>query len=236
MMRDPSDSAGRSARETSSRRYNTALKIAIGIMTAAVVIFIFIASSKVYKISGGVVLFLLLLLYIPLIFPRLFTKHIDKNLADYRTWGQGATGEEVIGDLLSQLGPDYVVLHDQRSRFGNIDHIVYDSRGNIFMIETKSHRGRIEVIGNQLLRDGKSLEKDFIEQALNNTYWLKQTIENQVGLDAWVTSVIVFTNAFVPLNLVVKNVYCMNKKYLLQFLRVHKGGSPAGLKLWEMRE
>ncbi|WP_157895024.1 nuclease-related domain-containing protein [Verrucomicrobium sp. GAS474] len=56
---------------------------------------------------------------------------------------QGAAGEELVGSLLDALPKEeWRVLHDVKSKFGNIDHIVLHRRGHLFLIETKSHKQR----------------------------------------------------------------------------------------------
>ncbi len=52
----------------------------------------------------------------------------------------------------------------------------------------------------------------------------------------FITLALVFTNAFVEFGKPIKGVYYTNKKYLVEFLQRTNAGSPAGLKLWEMRE
>ena len=58
-----------------------------------------------------------------------------------------------------QLGNDYMIMHDWTSPYGNIDHIVYDKTGNIFILETKSHYGKVTASGDQLLATGTHLKK-----------------------------------------------------------------------------
>ena len=126
-------------------------------------------------------------------------------------------------------------MHDQVSPYGNIDHIVYDKRGNIFMLETKSHGRNVKAQGDQLLLNGHTFEKDIIGQSLANSFWLKEKIEAELKVKAWITPVLVFTNAFVEFGNPIKKVHYMNKKYLVPFLQRTNAGSPAGLKLWETR-
>jgi hypothetical protein len=95
----------------------------------------------------------------------------------------------------------------------------------------------VEAQGDDLLLNGhKFEEKDIVNQSLNNSFWMKNMIEQKIGAKAWITPVLVFTNAFVVPGKPLHGVYYMNKKYLLQFLQEHRAPSPAGLKLWEMRK
>jgi hypothetical protein len=231
-MQNQFGQAGRSARETGKKKRSDALWIGIGAIAVVVVLGFVLINNKVFGLGGGAILVILILMKI---MPDLIKKPIDRRLKEEKKYNQGAKGEEDIGQLLAQLGPDYVVMHDWESPYGNIDHIVYDKAGNIFMIETKSHYGKVEAQGDNLLRDGRPFEKDIIHQSLSNSFWMKNKIEQKLGLKAWVTPVLVFTNAFVVFGQPIKSVYYMNKKYLVKFIQEHKDSSPAGLKLWEMR-
>lgn len=74
---------------------------------------------------------------------------------------KGAVGEENTGAALSQLGPEWTVLHDQRwpgRRMANIDHIVVGPAG-IFVIDSKNWSGSVTVAGDRLLQNGRSRER-----------------------------------------------------------------------------
>ena len=105
---------------------------------------------------------------------------------------RGARSEEKIGDMLTELSEDYLVLHDIDSPYGNIDHVVFSKRNGVFLIETKSHGGKVTVEGRTLLVNGKLPEKDFIAQALQNSFWLKKEIGNLIGPSPWITPILVF--------------------------------------------
>jgi hypothetical protein len=86
------------------------------------------------------------------------------------------------------------------------------------------------------LVNGKDPEKDFIAQTLRNTYWVRDQLQEELGIKVWVQPVIVFTNAFVKFGKPVKGIHITNKKYLLEFVqRERKTVSNAGL-LWEQKE
>jgi hypothetical protein len=50
------------------------------------------------------------------------------------------------------------VIHDVVSPYGNIDHIVLNAQGGIFLIETKAHGGRVSVVDGRLLVNGHDPE------------------------------------------------------------------------------
>ena len=83
---------------------------------------------------------------------------------------------------------------------------------------------------------GKPPEKDFIAQALKNTYWLRDEIEKVLGSKVWITPVVVFTNAFVPAGKPIKGVWVVNKKYLPSlFQRQARSGSNLAA-VWAARD
>ncbi len=111
--------------------------------------------------------------------------------------------------------------------------MVISQEGGIFLLETKSHGGRVELINNDLMVNGKPPEKDFIAQVLRNTYWLREEVEKVTGMKPWVTPLLVFTNAFVRGNLKAKGIMILNKRYLLEALQKKQKDSE---KIWEKRE
>jgi hypothetical protein len=87
-----------------------------------------------------------------------------------------------------------------------------------------------------LLVNGKLPEKDFIQQTNNNTYRMRDQVCNLVGFKPWITSVIVFTNAFVKGYRPIKGVSVVNKKFLQAFIANKCKPSPQNLQIWEKRE
>ncbi|HLY13318.1 MAG TPA: nuclease-related domain-containing protein [Candidatus Limnocylindrales bacterium] len=62
-----------------------------------------------------------------------------------RAWGDGARGEELLGQVLAEM-PGIVVLHDRRMprTRANIDHIVIGPAG-VFVVDAKRYAGRIGI-------------------------------------------------------------------------------------------
>jgi Holliday junction resolvase-like predicted endonuclease len=126
---------------------------------------------------------------------------------------RGAVAEEEVGEVLGRLPEGWEVFHDVRSPYGNIDHVLVGDDG-IFVIETKSHRGRVSAQGSTLLIDEKPTEKDFIGQTLGNALWLRDMLKEKTGNDYFVHALLVFTRAFVPRLGPIKGVHVMNVKFL----------------------
>jgi hypothetical protein len=136
-------------------------------------------------------------------------------------WGQfklGAKAEELIGEILINLPQDYLVLNDIQLGYGNIDHFVIGKNGCLYMIETKSHRGRVTIDGDQIRIDNKRMEKDFIKQTQRNAFNIRDEIMSIMGISLSVTPILVFTNAYFPPIPKIKGVFILNKKTLLKFI------------------
>lgn len=214
------------------KRHKNALWILIFGMVLIVIIGLFLQNSKALGIGGTGVLLLIILIRV---LPDLIKGSADKKFKEEKRAIRGAKGEEKIGELLEDLSADFCVLHDIESQYGNIDHIVISKNSGIFLLETKAHGGKVTVDGETLLVNGKLPEKDFIAQALRNSYWLRDEIAIIVGSKPWITPVIVFTNAFVSSTRPTKGVRIMNKKYLVSFLQDSSRPSAVNARIWEQR-
>jgi hypothetical protein len=81
----------------------------------------------------------------------------------------------------------------------NLDHVVLGEQG-FHAIETKSHKGRVNAKGKDLLINGHSPEKDFAKQAWRGCYRLREI------LDADATPILLFSEAFVEGRITVRGV------------------------------
>jgi hypothetical protein len=221
--------AGRSTRDMADRRHRLAWLSLLLMLGAAGLMFLGIANAG----SLGIVGVLLVLVLGQLLFDRYEADGL-RTLDERDRANRGAVAEERIGSSLDDLGEDYLVLHDIRSAYGNVDHIAICKTGSVFLIETKSHPGHVSVVNGQLLVNGHEPEKDFIAQAINNTFWLKKRIREAIGVDVWVTSVIVFTKAFVERGTVLRTVTVVNQRYLSDVLHGQNSGTKR-LPVWENR-
>jgi len=224
--------AGASTREMERDRRNIAKAIAL--MGMGVLILISIPLVFYSKHLPPGVLFVLII--VMGILYKVLPNTVDKKLNESRRAGRGAAAEEKISELLAELGPEFMVLHDVECAYGNIDHLVIASNGAVFMIETKSHRGKVTVQDDVLLVNGRRPEKDFIAQSLRNSFWLRDQIEPYAGKKPWVTAVLVFTNGFVQVRGPVKGVIVTNKKYLLNTIQNAVKRAQALPGVWENRD
>ena len=136
---------------------------------------------------------------------------------------------------MHRLGSDFVVMDNVEAPYGTIDHVVYNRQGSIYLVEMRTNGGTVKAMGDRLLINGQAFEEDLVLHCRENSDWLKQKLEERLKVKAWVTPVVVFTNAFVEFGEPIRGVYYTNKKFLPKFLEKVEVGSPAGLKLWQMR-
>jgi hypothetical protein len=225
--------AGKSTREMADRRRRNGIIVGLIVIAIAIVLCFFAINSKSLGLGGGA--FLALLIAIRLLgdwfegFNRR-SKKLEKRAI------RGARAEETVGFILDTLGSEYYVLNDIANPYGNIDHIVIGEFTGVFLIETKSHHGKVGVFDGGILINGRQPEKDFIKQILNNTYWLKERISQIVGTQPWITPVLVFTNAFVPYSQPVKNIYVINKRYLVGTVTKIRKIDATNIRVWGQKE
>lgn len=136
---------------------------------------------------------------------------------------RGAEAEDAIGAVLNRLpGDSHVVLHDVPARYGNIDHIVFRADGAVFLIETKSHGGRID----------ERRAKQFVTQTHRNLYWLREFLEPHVGSKPWIYAAIAFPNAFVSVRQPLSGVDVINLKFVERWVGRQKGNVSLAQHLW----
>jgi hypothetical protein len=215
------------------RRRSSAWLYFIGGIGGILIIGALLQNSSALGISGMAAFVLLLVMAVII---RISENQIDYKLKEEKHAIRGARGEEDIGDILAELSEDYDVIHDVESPYGNIDHIVLSRFGDVFLIETKAHGGRVEVESGELLVNGRIPEKNFITQVLNNSYWLRDEINKITGKKPWINAILVFTNAFVVRTGPTKNVTIVNKKYLITTINRMTNPKPGISSIWEQRE
>lgn len=225
--------AGKSTRQMAQNRRRTTNLILVGVLILAIILALSIQNWQALGLGGGAVLALLVLLRV---LPDLIDKPIKRRVKEERRADRGAAAEEVVGDILADLNEDFFVLNDISSPYGNIDHIVIGKSSGVFLLETKAHGGRVEILPDGLLVNGKPPEKDFIAQALKNTYWLRDEVEKVVGSKVWITPLVVFTNAFVQAGKPIKGVAIINKRFLDGILKRQARSTSNLHHVWEARE
>jgi hypothetical protein len=115
----------------------------------------------------------------------ILTKKLLPLSWNYKREIQGIEGEQFVDKKLKEtFEPDYLVLHDitLKGQKWNIDHVVIGKNG-IFVIETKTHKGKIKCDDDtwfQIKNDGnpkffkKSPSKQVVGNACQLKYFLKE--------------------------------------------------------------
>ena len=220
--------AGQSTRKMQKRHYNRRMLILITILAVGILFFL-ILSATLTPVA-------IIVFFVGLAVVMKYLGETGENAKRMEGKAErGAIAEESMGDMLNKLPGENLVLHDVKSKFGNIDHIIISKIKGIILVETKSHHGKITAEGNNLLINGKPPEKDFIKQTLNNCYWLKDWIKNNLGLEVWVNCVIVFTNGFVSVRGKIKGVEVINAGYFSAYFERLPENRTVAL-LWDGRE
>jgi hypothetical protein len=230
-MRGP-NRAGKSTRSMAAGRRKNAIWIAIGTLALMVILALLVQSKAVAGISGGVLVLIVLMRVIG----DVGDKQVGRYLKEERRALRGAVAEETVALDLDELGETYYAIHDVPSPYGNIDHVLLNRSGAVYLIETKSHRGKVEVEDGELLLNGNPPEKDFVAQALRNAAWLGGELSSFMGTKVWVRPLIVFTNAFVPRISPLRGVRIVNKRFLSAALHEGVRSSAAKTAIWERRD
>jgi Nuclease-related domain len=116
-----------------------------------------------------------------------------------------------------------------------VDHLVLSKGTGLFLIETKAHGGRVNVVNGELRVNQRPPEKDFVAQAVRNTAWLREQLEAKLSTKIWIEPILVFANAYVERCQPIRNVQIVPKIYLLRTIR-KRSRSHGASKLWENKE
>lgn len=232
-MPERNQEAGKSTYEMARKRRKIMIIIAVAGAAIFIVLLFTLNNTKALGIGG---IGILVLLFLIQAFPDFLDGILGKKQKEVKRAIRGADAEVKIDTLLGNLSEDYLVLNDLVSPYGNIDHVVVSKESGVFLIETKSHRGKVNVRENVLYINEHLPEKDFINQTLKNTYWLREKLVEITGIKAWINPIIVFTSAYVPFIGPVKGIKIINKKYLLPTIKNSSKNTPDNQQLWEKRE
>ena len=143
--------------------------------------------------------------------------HIKKRIKDAE---RGARAEERVEEKLSSL-EGYISFHNLVFEGFNIDHLIIGPAG-VFVIETKSHKGKITSEGDSLFLNGKPPVKNFTNQVWSQTFHVKNLLKQRTGNDWLVKPILCFSNAFVEVRETVKGVTVINIGYVNTFISRQK--------------
>ncbi|MFB0838428.1 MULTISPECIES: nuclease-related domain-containing protein [unclassified Arthrobacter] len=111
--------------------------------------------------------------------------------AESSPWYRGALGELVVGEILENLGPEWLVLHAVPVGAGSsdIDHVLIGPAG-VFTINTKNHSGQsVWVAGRTLMVAGRKTRH--LYNAAHEAARASKLLTAAAGLPVKVTAVVV---------------------------------------------
>lgn len=159
---------------------------------------------------------------------------VDTKFAKGNRTTRGAMREPTMGEILDQLGDEYLAIYDVRCQFGNIDHIVLSKGHGAFLIERETSDGRGTAADLAIPGTAKPTEKDFVAPTLKRSEWLVQELQTITGVSAGAASLIVFANAAAVDNQRSSGITFTNMKFLLNSIR--RLGKPLPSEIWAARE
>lgn len=104
--------------------------------------------------------------------------------------------EDAVDAILRTLDETkYSVFRNVFMGYGDLDHVVIGPTG-IFVIETKSNRGNIELEkGRLVVRDGDATKKDYERQASGASWQLKVALSERLDTKVYVEPILAFPSA-----------------------------------------
>ena len=142
-----------------------------------------------------------------------------KSMRRGKHWPRWIQAERKVQRILAELPMEhFIVANDIKFRYGNIDHLVLRDDGTIFVIETKSRRGRITWDGKQILFDGQPSARNHLCQMNRTIRWLRDFTRGTWRVNPWFVAILVFPEGFVPSRRPVKRVHLMDATRILELL------------------
>jgi Nuclease-related domain. len=225
--------AGDSTHRMADKRYKKMIISAVIGVVIFIVLILLLNNASALGIGGGGILVLLFLVnYLP----DFLDHRLGKREREVTRARRGARAEEAVDQLFAGLSEEYFLINDIDCPYGNIDHVLISKKGGIFLIETKSHYGKVSIQNESIYLNGHPTEKDFISQTLKNTYWLRDQIKEILALSVWVRPIIVFTNAFVPYGAPIKGITILNKKFLMNTIAKFNGQGSTNNAIWDKND
>ncbi|HEY3899927.1 MAG TPA: nuclease-related domain-containing protein [Chthoniobacter sp.] len=220
---------GTSTRELADRR--SLARVGFGIIALPVACALFTVLPHAQAVGLGALVALGIFVKIGM---TALESRIDTKIAEELRPSRGSVAEEHVGEVLDEIGDEHLIVHDIHCPHGRIDHLIFSKSYGVFLVESMAHSGRVEVIHSRIRINGKLPETDFVVQALRNTSWLVDELERIAGVRTRVSSLVVFTNAFVVTSRSIKGVTVTNKKFLLS--NIQRLGKPLAPEIWTARE
>lgn len=174
-------------------------QIVMNLGKAGVIIAIIGASFALplYSLLGGTGAALAIHLVVVVV----LVKFLWSTIKDIQVRVQGAGGELGVKMTLRGLDDRFRILGSVViGNKGDMDFIVVGPTG-VWVIEVKSHKGRIRIENNRLLRDNRPFDKNFIRQVWGATYALKDELKKRISMNMHIQPVVVFSSPYAKLGI-----------------------------------
>lgn len=145
---------------------------------------------------------------------QLFTRHVE--LDDARTQAQ-----QELARTLAQLPDEYHVFHGLIFQRQYVDHVVLGPNG-LFLISTKSQKGKITLAKESLRLDGKRFMHDMIQACWQQTQSLTRQLELHYVAGVQLTPVICFNRAEVEILRPIRGVHIAQADALVPLIMQHE--------------
>jgi len=192
----------------------------LGILIISFFVLDFLFSGKIFDIFGnsGWTGFLY---FFGIIFLLKLIPVISSQLGK---WVRGTEAETDVEIASYDLPKEFKIITNLViGKIGNVDQIIVGPNG-IWVVEVKSHSGKITFDGKRLERDGRSLEKSFLNQVWDEVKAVRAVLKNDLEKSFFVYPVLCFSEARVHFGLEpVKGVYIVGKSWLTKLImKEHK--------------
>lgn len=184
---------------------------------------IFIGFLSGYQLGARRTLVTLLILPVFFVLWKFFSKKFKALENERLSFRKGVMGEAVIGYILEGFPDEYRIIHDLKTPFGNIDHVVIGPTG-AYVIDAKNWKGIISADGNgELLLNGKPTPKTEVKNLTRRIMSVKEKIKVLSSLDPYVKGIFAFPSANVDAKWGTTGfVHCIKDEQLYDYIVENK--------------
>lgn len=202
------------------RRKLTLAKVTLWLSVLLVLSATFIFGFEGRMLGDSAVFVIFAVVIVAAVLTSIINAKKRRIIAFERKAARGAEAEESVSSVLEELLPDCRLFHNVKmgNSFGDVDHIVVNRDGVVFLVETKSQKGVVTYNGSTLLIDGNFPRKDFIRQVLERRDWLEKELKDG-RVYPFIKPILVFTRAEVWMDGYIKGILVIEGKDLLEAIR-----------------
>jgi hypothetical protein len=163
------------------------------------------------------------LIAVVLLLLKLISSIVDKLEKKRMAFRKGATGEAVVGSVLEGLPDSYGVIHDLKTSYGNIDHLVIGPTG-VYVIDSKNWRGTVTADGSgELLLNGRPTRKPEVKNFLRRLMGIKDKLKALSTMNPYLQGVFAFGSAYVDVRWgTTRYVHCITEEKLYEYIVENK--------------